>query len=477
MNAVLEALPHEFQQFREVVESLAKLVLQARLFPARHPSVERTLGSAFMHIDGALQRKKSITLTFVNGRLCWLNYELDLIDTQDKAVHLFREALGRQRIGEIEFMSGVTKSDIGAFADLLAGIGPKGSGDAAARMERIRVRHGSAAADAPAKVSRSMLLPVPIEPQYPRRVRGANDRESMGSVVQSVLGTLQKIESAEGTRARAKIVEVIEREGGRTATILLLESLREYDDYTFTHSVNVAVITAAIAKNLGLGDDFVDAAAHASLLHDIGKIYVPRAIIHKTGRLTPSEWQAMKRHPVDGERILREERLDLVTRRVAFEHHMRHDLAGYPTPKDGFAAHTASEIVRIADSYDALTTKRPYRRQISPYEAIRLMEKGSGSEFRSDYFAAFMRALGNIPIGSMVRLITGETAIVIGMSGERGALPQARLLTDAAGTVVGGQTVIDLGEIDPATNEPRWRIESIIDQAVRDIDIGQYIVG
>jgi putative nucleotidyltransferase with HDIG domain len=299
----------------------------------------------------------------------------------------------------------------------------------------------------------------------------------MGTVVNGILGRLEKIQSADGTRARAKIVEVIEREGGNTATILLLESLKEYDDYTFTHSVNVAVVSAAIARNLGLGEEFVDAAAHAALLHDIGKLYVPRAIIHKAGQLTPSEWQAMKRHPVDGERILRDEGLDLVARRVAFEHHMRHDLAGYPPPKNGFEAHKASEIVRIADSYDALTTKRPYRRQISPYQAIKLMEKGSGSEFRPDYFAAFLRALGNIPIGSMLRLATGETAIVVGMSGGRGSLPRARVLTDASGSPVSGEAVIDLGEIDPATNRLKWRIESIIDQAVRDIDIGQYIVG
>ncbi|MFA4948391.1 MAG: HD domain-containing phosphohydrolase, partial [Candidatus Krumholzibacteriia bacterium] len=214
---------------------------------------------------------------------------------------------------------------------------------------------------------------------------------------------------------------------------------------------------------------------HAALLHDIGKLYVPCAIIHKTERLTPSEWQMMKRHPVDGERILREERFDLVSRRVAFEHHMRHDLTGYPAPKEGFEVHKASEIVRIADSYDALTTKRPYRRQINPYQAVKLMEKGSGSEFRKDYLLAFMRVLGNIPIGSMLRLTTGETALVIGMNAGSGDLPRVRVLTDASGREVSGEIIIDLNELDPATNRPKRQIASILDQAVRDVDIGQYI--
>jgi putative nucleotidyltransferase with HDIG domain len=478
MQAVLEALPHEFQQFREVVESFSKLVLQSRLFPGRHPSVERALASAYMHIDAALQGKKSVKLVFANGRMCWLNFEFDMTGGHDQAMHLLRESLVRQSIGEIELQSGVTKEEIAAFAALLAGTAAKQPGSVAAlteRIEKIRVRHGfrsteTAEPDEP-----------PADPRETERRRGASGEGgkkgggAMGKVVEGILDKLEKIQSKDGSTARAKIIEVIEREGGATATILLLDSLREYDDYTFTHSVNVAVISAAIARNLGLGEAFVDSVAHAALLHDIGKLYVPRAVIHKAARLLPSEWQMMKRHPIDGERILREEGLDLVSRRVAYEHHMRHDLTGYPTPKEGFEVHKASEIVRIADSYDALTTKRPYRRQINPYEAIKLMERGSGSEFRRDYFLAFMRVLGNIPIGSMLLLDTGETALVIGMSPGSGELPRVRVLTDAAGEDVEGEIVVDLNELDPETNRPKRRIASIIDQVVRDVEIGRYI--
>jgi putative nucleotidyltransferase with HDIG domain len=477
MQAVLEALPHEFQQFREVVETLSKLVLQSRLFPPGHPSVDRALGSAFIHLDAALQGKKSVKLIFVNGAMCWLNFELDLTEIQDKAMHLFREALVRQSIGELEFMNGVTKDEIAAFAALLAGCGPKRAGDFASlggRIEKICVRHGYRA-EKPDSDESADVAPRKPDERPAARSGAAGNRGVMGRVVQGVLDKLEKIQSKDGAKARAKIIEVIEREGGGTATILLLNSLKEYDDYTFTHSVNVAVISAAIARNLGLGEDFVDTVAHAALLHDIGKLYVPRVIIHKAGRLTPSEWQTMKRHPVDGERILREEGFDLVSRRVAFEHHMRHDLTGYPTPKEGFEVHKASEIVRIADSYDALTTRRPYRRQINPYQAVKLMEKGSGGEFRKDYFHAFMRALGNIPIGSMLRLTTGETVLVIGMGAGSEDLPRVRVLTDASGNEASGDVVIDLNEIDPATNRPKRQIASILDQAVRDVDIGQYI--
>jgi putative nucleotidyltransferase with HDIG domain len=477
MQAVLEALPYEFQQFREVVETLSKLVLQSRLFPARHPAIERAAGVTFIHIDAALQRKKSLRLQFVNGFMYLLNFKIDMTDTHDKAMHLFREALVKRSIGEIEFMKGTTKEEIAMLARLLAGGSsdqPGGFGSLGAQLENIRVRNTRAPVESDAAAASEE--PAPSAAPRPAKMGGAGESESkIGKVVQGVLDKLEKVESREGTRAGAKILEVVEREGGNTATILLLNSLREYDDYTFSHSVNVAVISAAIARSLGLTEDFVDTIAHAALLHDMGKLYVPRDIIHKSGRLTPSEWQAVKRHPVDGERILREERLDLVSRRVAYEHHMRHDLTGYPTPKSGFEVHKASEIVRIADSYDALTTRRPYRRQINPYEAIKLMAKGSGSEFHADFFTAFLRVLGNIPIGSVLKLNTGETVLVVDVSTRSGDLPHVRVLTDASGREVADEVIIDLNERDPATNQRKRHVALIVDQAVRDVNVGQYI--
>jgi putative nucleotidyltransferase with HDIG domain len=477
MQMLLEALPHEFQQFREVVESLAKLVFHMRLFPASHPSVERALGTAYMHIDAILQRKKSVKLTHSKGVLYHLNFEVDLSDVSDKGIHLLREVLTRQSIGEVEFHRGVTKQEIASLAAILAA--PKQQDRATAfasmggKLENIRIRHGMKAREPERDADASRSRP---SEQGGAEAIAPREESKIGAVVRTVLDRLEKIQSPEGRRAGSKILEVVEREGGSTATILLLNSLQEYDEYTFAHSVNVAVISAAIARCLVLDEAFVDSIAHAALLHDIGKLYVPKPIIHKGGRLTPSEWQAVKRHPVDGERILREERLDLLSRRVAYEHHMRHDLAGYPTPKAGYVVHEASEIVRIADSYDALTTKRPYRRQINPYEAIKLMVKSSGSEFHAEYLSAFLRVLGNVPIGSILKLNTGETALVVDIS-RADAMPRVRVLRDSSGRQVDEEIIIDLNERDPRTNAFIRRIESIVEQPVRDVEIGKYIVG
>jgi putative nucleotidyltransferase with HDIG domain len=479
MQTVLEALPQEFQQFREVVETLARLVLQVRLFPATHLAVDRALGAAHAQLDAILQRKKSVKLTFSNGVVSHLNFEMDLTDVADKSMHLLREVLVRQAIGEIEFEKGVTKEEICSLALVLAAYDSRSRAaalaSAGAHLTNVRVRQGEKAREPEGPTASDPRRERIEDRRQAEPKTGAASDSKMGMVVRNVLERLEKIQSPEGHRAGSKILEVVERQGGNTATILLLDSLKGYDEYTFTHSVNVAVISAAVARSIALEEEFIDAIAHAALLHDIGKLYVPREIINKTGRLTPCEWQAMKKHPIDGERILREEGLDLMARRVAYEHHMRHDLAGYPAPKSGYVVHQASEIVRIADSYDALTTRRPYRKQINPYEAIKLMVKSIGTEFHQEYLGAFFRVLGNIPIGSILRLSTGETVLVVDISG-RDALPHARVLTDARGNEMEEEVILDLNERHPRTNDFIHQIEAIVEQPVRDVDIGKYIV-
>ena len=480
MQAVLEALPLEFQQLRESIYSFARLVLQSRLFPAGHPAVGNAAEAAYQQLAVLLDRRRSVQLSFSGKAVHCLNFEVDLRETHEKAVLLLREALARHAIGEIEFLREATPGELACFARLLASppCGAPGADFASlgAQVRNIRVR---------SRMETSNISPdralVPVGSDVVAYGKDAPEQEqvsggTMGAVIRDILERLEKIQSNDGADAGETIMSVIEREGKGTATILLLNSLKEFDDYTFTHSINVAVIAAAIARALGFAEGFIDGIAHAALMHDIGKLYVPHDIILKSGRLTPTEWQAMKRHPVDGERILREEGFDLLCRRVAYEHHMRHDRTGYPKPKDGLEVHKASEIVRIADSYDALTTRRPYRRQLNPYEAIKLMAKGSGTEFHREYFNAFLRMLGNIPIGSVLKLSTGETAVVVGFSVPGKEIARVRLLTDVFGREIRKEIVIDLGDVDPVTRNPLRRIVGILDSPVRDVDIGQYCV-
>ncbi len=474
---LLETLPAGFRKLESMVHTLARLLMQSNLFPDTHPSVKNALTAFMESLDALIDKRSSVVLRVQDGTVRLLNFEVDITDTNDNSVHFLRRALEGISIGEIEFLAGTKPDEALAFVQIAgASIRRDTSLDLPAiwrRIENIRIRHSGGGVDQP--VSRDL---VPASAGK-REIGKGNARESAGEsaaskMISGVLSRLAKISSDESGRAGRTIIKTFEREGGNSTIFLLLKSLKEYDDYTFDHSVNVAVISAAIARRIGYSDEELGRIGTAAIMHDIGKLYIPRAIIYKEGRLTPAEWQVVKRHPVEGEKILREEGLDIQTRRVAYEHHMRHDRKGYPMPKEGAECLEASNIVRIADTYDALTTRRPYRKQISPFEALKLMEKGRGTEFHPGYFDIFLGVMGNVPIGSVLVLESGERALVIEI-GTDGRLPRARIISDSYGNEIADGPVIDLGETVAETGAARFRVHSVSDTPVRDINIGKYV--
>lgn len=477
-QVVLDALPVEYQKFKEVIVSLARLLMQRRLFPPAYPSVQKALSEAFMRLDVFIQYKKLVTLRISKGSIFHLNFEMDITTGNNREIHLFRETLGKLSIGEIEFSKGITKEELAAFIDILESASRNDKSidlnEAWSKIYHIGIRHGmqyeSSASSEPETIEKT--APVSTDNE---QLAESKQKSDLGHIISEILHDLTKIQTGEGEKAGSRILNLIERGDKHTPVILLLESLKHYDDYTFTHSVNVAVITTAIARHIGFSEEKIDSIGIAALLHDIGKLYVPREIIHKTKRLTPSEWLLVKKHPIDGERILREEGVDVLSRRVAYEHHMRYDMRGYPKPKSGHQMHTASHIVRIADSYDALTTKRPYRKQMGPYGAIRMMFKYRGGEFHPGILDVFYSLLGNVPIGSVLKLSTGETALVIDINKTPEGLPLVRILTDAAGKPIGREIILDLNEKTPDGKTYVREITEIIDQQTRDVDVGSYV--
>ena len=179
----------------------------------------------------------------------------------------------------------------------------------------------------------------------------------------------------------------------RSMMIPLLE-LKEYDQYTTTHAMNVAVLSMALAEFLGLTRETVRHIGMAGLLHDLGKIRIPLEILNKPGRLTEEERAVVQAHPVDGARILLGGRdpLDLAAL-VAYEHHLMLDGGGYPCLHYPRNAQFASRLVHVCDVYDALRTKRPYREAWESERASAYIEERAGREFDPEIARAFISML------------------------------------------------------------------------------------
>jgi putative nucleotidyltransferase with HDIG domain len=181
--------------------------------------------------------------------------------------------------------------------------------------------------------------------------------------------------------------------GDRDIVIPLLQ-LKEFDQYTTTHSLNVSVLAMALAEFIGLGPKDVRGFGVAGLLHDLGKVRIPLEVLTKPGKLTDEEWTIMRRHPSDGARIIYESdrQLDLASA-VAYEHHIMINGGGYPTRHFRRDCHKASRLVHICDVYDALRTRRPYREAWDSERVLANIQSGAGPDFDHELATAFIQMM------------------------------------------------------------------------------------
>lgn len=177
---------------------------------------------------------------------------------------------------------------------------------------------------------------------------------------------------------------------------LPLLQLKAFDQYTTTHSSNVAVLAMALTEYLGLGSREIREFGLAGLLHDLGKVRIPREILVKPGQFTEAERGVMQQHPVEGARLIirQETRLDLAAL-VAYEHHIMLNGGGYPTLRYPRGCHYASKVVHVCDVYDALCTDRPYRPAWTSERALGYLAERSGTEFDPALVDAFTRMIGD----------------------------------------------------------------------------------
>ena len=178
---------------------------------------------------------------------------------------------------------------------------------------------------------------------------------------------------------------------GDNQLVIPLLQLREFDEYTTTHSLNVSVLSMALSEFLGSSGREVRAIGVAGLLHDLGKVRIPKDILVKPGKLSDEERAIMQRHPADGARIIleSEQKLDLAAA-VAYEHHIMIDGGGYPRMHYRRDCHHGSKLVHVCDVYDALRTRRPYRDAWESERVLGYIEERAGTEFDGDVARGFI---------------------------------------------------------------------------------------
>ena len=234
--------------------------------------------------------------------------------------------------------------------------------------------------------------------------------KAVRTVMQDVrLGRAVSVEMAE------PVVEAISESVLRNSGALIgLVGIKNKDDYTFLHSVSVCTLMVAFARSLDLPADAQRQAGIGGLLHDVGKMKVPDAVLNKPGRLTPEEFDLIKKHPGDGHAALLEiPGIGPVPLDITRHHHERLDGTGYPDALAGDQISVMARMAAIVDVYDAISADRCYHKGMPPAEALRKMWEWSNNHFDQGLLQAFMRCVGIYPVGSLVRLESGRLGVVV----------------------------------------------------------------
>lgn len=264
--------------------------------------------------------------------------------------------------------------------------------------------------------------------------------------------------------------------------MLGLSNIKNYDDYTLNHSINICVLSICMGRRLGLNKHELMELGIAAFFHDIGKLDIPIDILNKPGRLTDEERAIVEKHPYLGAEILvrlkEQSHLPVRALYVALEHHLRADLSGYPCYWKKNTINLYSKIVEICDVFDAVTTERPYRKKsFTCNEAMDMMLKKSGEEFDPYLLKIFANMVGIYPIGSLVALDTGEIGIVTETNANTSYLlrPKVKLIADDKRNKIDGETV-DLTERISETNNFKRSIVKPLDPHQYNIQVSHYFL-
>jgi len=262
-----------------------------------------------------------------------------------------------------------------------------------------------------AKRSATPVQKVSLEEEMGRAAKiCATARGAVSSMFQEA-----RMGKALDTQHALPIVEEISSSVLRNPGALIgLARLKNKDDYTYMHSVAVCALMVSLARQLKLDDAQVREAGMAGLLHDIGKMMIPSAILNKPGKLTDPEFHAVKSHPEQGHKLLLAgSGVSEITLDVCLHHHEKMSGTGYPHRLKGDEISLFARMGAVCDVYDAITSDRPYKNGWDPSESIRKMAEWSGPHFDPIVFQAFVKSIGIYPVGTVVKLESGRLAVVI----------------------------------------------------------------
>jgi putative nucleotidyltransferase with HDIG domain len=421
---------------RALAANLSVFWKTARLYDSRNVAYGQSLQNLIDSLQGLLSLGSDFVLQVV-GDCLYINDQRLRVDVVGYASHQFIvDELARRKVGGLRFMGGVERTELIAFTRVFLGESAQSPPD----FDRI-VADCEAQGIARIQPVRELMLPPqdPIESETQGRRMVA--KKTFFRAIQStknVMLSARRGKAVDLRQAKRAVQSIVDLILSQELSLMGMTTLKDYDEYTYQHSVNVAILSIAVGHRLGLTKQQLSQLGVSGLFHDIGKVVIPNEILAKPGRLSPEEWAKMQSHPIEGVKIItRLHGLSPLAMRaiaVAYEHHMNIDLSGYPQVSRPREQNLMSRIVAICDCFDAMTAHRSYQKHpFTPYEALHYMTTKIPERFDATLLKVFIQTVGIYPPGTLVRLTNGELALSIYPNAEDVTAPVVKVLREASG--------------------------------------------
>lgn len=449
-----------------IITLLSSVIKGIAFYPPSHPSIQKPLVELHKALIQQLSGEKECFFGIIDGLLF---FEEHLFVAPTTAVADLSKRLLEKKIGRVIITNGITIDNLKGFVKLLS--------SQKLTLEQIQAKIIQQ------KISHILLIPIGEE-SYKSHTDEWDESEPVGCnmetynhALNAIRGVCRDIERGRIPNS-APVICVVDKMVTLTmqdpSTLLGLTMIKDYDNYTFNHCINVGVLSMALGAAVGMDAVSVRALGIAGQLHDIGKTMISKMIVNKPGKLSSNEFEEIKRHPELGAKIIRDmQGLEPNIGQIVLGHHLHYNRTGYPGWAQKLPFNQMIDIVSIADTYDAITTLRVYQHPISPNAAIKEMQSLVGTILDAKLVASFVDMMGIYPVGSLVRLDNNEVAVVYRPNPLNSETPMVRILIEANGnrlTVPREQRLLTQDGTRYAS------IVSVVDPLLKNLDLGKFVL-
>jgi HD-GYP domain-containing protein (c-di-GMP phosphodiesterase class II) len=465
------------EQGRKVLAAFYAALRALKLYPLENSTVQQALNDLHSLVESLVREEGSVELRVV-GDFFFLNETRLRLDLSNYSTFgSFARSLTDHGLGALEVLPGISRGEWAPFLSLL--VRPPDPEDPYySFMESM----------AGAPILHIQLLPESevLEPELEeeealhaaKRTYAQSVRVAKDALTDARMGRAVNVR-----RVKRAVQGIVDQVLSNEPSMITMTTLRDYDEYTFTHCVNVCIFSIIIGQRLGMPRLLLYELGMGALFHDLGKSRISHEIVNKPGGLNDEEWFQLQQHPTEGLLSLFGlhgfPEVPYRQMLIAYEHHMKVDLSGYPKNRRDRKPTLFSRIVSVADAFDAGTSVRSYQYEPWPPDQV-LMEMRDNPKrgFDPVLVKALINATGVYPIGTLVILDTMEMAVVSGVNKDLDKLhlPVVRVISDPLGVTLSEPRTQDLSVLDPASGKPVHTIIKTTDPERYGVKVSDYLI-